>query len=66
MNWKFKKEPEKQGSSSGFWYDLTDGGYIKPEEILEDAEQLEKLEDAIEIVRSFEVALEKNELLNEF
>jgi len=66
MEWKFKKDAQMQGSSDGFWYDLIDGGYIKPEEVLEDVEQLKKLNDAIGIVSSFEEALHKAELLEEF
>ena len=66
IDWKIKKDAEPQGSSNGFWYDLTVGGYIKPEEILEDKNQLEKLEDALVLVRSFEDALKRTELLNEF
>ena len=66
MEWKFKKDAEKQGSSDGFWYDLTSGGYIKPEEVLEDEKQLEKLNNAIDIVLSFEKSLEKADLLEEF
>lgn len=38
----------------GFWYDITDGGYIEPEDILADKEQIEKLKEAIKLVRSFE------------
>ena len=66
MEWKFKKGAEPQGSSSGFWYDMTDGGYIKPEEVLADPEQIKKLNEAVELVRSFEEALKDAELLNEF
>ena len=66
MDWKFKQDAQPQGSSDGFWYDLIYGGYIKPEEILEDGEQLKQLQSAIDLVSSFESALEENELLNEF
>ena len=66
INWKFKNDAEPQGSSSGFWYDLIDGGYIRPEELLKDEKQLKELENAIEIVKSFEQALEDNELLIEY
>jgi hypothetical protein len=38
MNWKFNPNVEPQGSSDGFWYDLTSGGYIKPSELLADEE----------------------------
>lgn len=64
--WKFKEDAEPQGSSSGFWYDIIDGGYIKPEELLADKEQLDRLKEALEIVGSFEEAMEDNELVNEF
>ena len=66
MKWKFKENAEPQGSSDGFWYDLTSGGYISPEEILSDKEQLEKLTDAIDVVLSFESALDEKGLLNEY
>lgn len=46
----------KKGQSvytSDFWYDLTDGGYIRPEELLEDPKEAEKVNDAIETLRKF-------------
>lgn len=66
MDWKFKEDAEPVGGSDGFWYDLTLGGYIKPKEVLSDEGQIAELEKAIAIVRSFENALESNDLLNEF
>ena len=66
QKWKFKEGAEPQGGSDGFWYDMTQGGYIRPEELLEDSEQLEKLNKALSTVISFERALEEAELLNEF
>jgi hypothetical protein len=33
-----------------FWYDLTDGGYIKPENILLDDEDIEKIKNAIHLL----------------
>lgn len=36
--------------TSDFWYDLTDGGYIKPENILTDTLKAEKLNAAIELL----------------
>ena len=65
VNWKFKEGAKPQGSSDGFWYDITNG-YIEPELLLANAEQLKQLNAAIELVRSFEAAMEKVELLNEF
>lgn len=66
MNWKFKENAKLQGSSDGFWYDITMGGYIKPEEVLEDKEQLQQLFDTLDLVENFERALESKGLLEEF
>ena len=66
MIFEFKKDAEIQGSSNGFWYDITGGGYIKPEEVLNNKEQINKLKEAIHLIRQFEVSLEQNGLLNEF
>jgi len=66
MEWRFKENAEPQGSSDGFWYDLTSGGYIRPAEVLKDEKQVEQINDAIKLLQSFEQALEDNNLLNEF
>lgn len=66
VGWNFKKDAEPQGSSNGFWYDLTSGGYIKPSMFLDDISQIKKIEDAIKLLISFEEALKDNELINEF
>ena len=41
-------------SSSDFWYDLTDGGYLNPEEILEDPKDVKRVLNAIKVIREFE------------
>jgi hypothetical protein len=66
MEWKFKENAKPQGGSDGFWYDITNGGYIDPSEILEDKQQIDELLKAVELVKSFEDAMTENELLNEF
>lgn len=66
ISWKFKKEIPPQGSSNEFWYDLTDGGYIKPEQILEDQKQLKIVNDAIKVLWSFQEALGEAKILHEF
>lgn len=53
--WAFKEGIEVL--SDEFWYDLTDGGYIKPAEVLIDQDQAKKLQEAIDLVRSFEHAI---------
>ena len=65
MKWKFKKGAEPQGSSDGFWYDLTKGGYIDLEKLLE-GEQLERAEKAVALLFDLEESLKDAELLNEF
>jgi len=65
-NWKFKDGVEPQGSSDGFWYDLTRGGYIHPEELLDDKMQLAAVEAAISTLVDFEKAMNEAELINEF
>lgn len=66
IEWKFNKNAEPVGGSDGFWYDITDGGYIKPGDVLEDLSQIKAVEDAINVLKQFEQALEANDLLNEF
>ena len=66
INFKFKKDAEPQGSSAGFWYDIAEGGYIKPEEVLADKIELEEVQKAVKTLKSFERSLMANDLLNEF
>ena len=66
MDWKLNKDAEPQGSSDGFWYDVTCGGYIDLPKLIADPEQLKKALDAIVLIESLQTALENNELLNEF
>jgi hypothetical protein len=66
VGWKFKEDAEAQGSSAGFWYDVTDGGYINPAEVLADEDQIAKVNAAVKTLKSFEQALEANGLIQEF
>jgi len=43
-----------EASTDDFWYDLTSGGYLKPDEILENKEDIEKVNDAINILEEFQ------------
>jgi hypothetical protein len=47
-----------KASTSEFWYDLTQGGYLKPEEILENPEDIKKVQEAINILIDFESSCE--------
>ena len=69
MEWKLTKEAEEAkeqlsngeneteytfGGSDGFWYDLTAGGYFKPELALADEEQIKKVREAKELLEDLE------------
>jgi hypothetical protein len=43
-----------KASTSDFWYDLTDGGYLKPDKICADKDDAQLVKDAIAIVKEFE------------
>lgn len=58
---KFKKEIE-QIYTSDFWYDLTDGGYIKPELLLED-EDAKKVQEAIDLLMEFKDQCENMDIV---
>jgi hypothetical protein len=49
----FKKDAKQEIGTEDPWYALTDGGYLKPEEVVDDEKQLRKLTEAISLVRSF-------------
>ena len=46
-------------STSDFWYDLTDGGYLPPEEICENPEDAKRVKEAIRIIKDFEKSCEE-------
>lgn len=56
------KENAKCIETDDFWYDLFDGGYIKPEKLLEKDDAIEVLK-AIKILLKFQETLEDNNLL---
>lgn len=58
---KLKKLTEEQKEqiagivdNEGFWYALSSGGYLKPEDILEDENEVEEVKKAINVVENFE------------
>jgi hypothetical protein len=59
------KITEPVGTSNGFWYDISDGGYIVPEDILHDQERAKKLNEARDLLEEFKRELEEDEMLND-
>lgn len=53
MKYKFKELEEPHAISEEVWYCLTEGGYLKPEDILESEEQIDEVDNAIDIVYQF-------------
>ncbi len=46
-------------STTDFWYDLTDGGYLKPTLICKDLIEADKLLEAIALIKEFENSCEE-------
>ena len=46
-------------STGDFWYDLTDGGYLKPDEICENPEDAKKVEEAVKVIKDFQDSCEE-------
>lgn len=46
-------------TTGDFWYDLFDGGYIKPEELLENSSDITKVNNAIKVLKEFRDTLEE-------
>jgi len=63
IDWKIKDNVAPQGMED-FWYDLTDGGYLDPEKFLADNKQIKKLNDAVELVESFQHMLVEKRLVD--
>ena len=52
-NLKFKKEVDPIGLSEDFFYMISDGGWCKPEKLLEE-EDAKKVREAIELIKKYE------------
>ena len=46
-------------STGEFWYDLIDGGYLKPDEICESPEDAKKVKQAVEVIKDFKTSCEE-------
>jgi len=45
-------------TTSDFWYDLFDGGYVVPEDLLENSDDINLVNNAIEVLKDFRESLE--------
>jgi hypothetical protein len=52
MKYKFKKNINV--STQEFWYDLTDGGYLKPSQFSDDPATLTAIKEAIKLIKQLE------------
>lgn len=53
IDWTFLPDAPDQSSSDDDWYALHDGGYLKPEAILADEEQVKRVREAEAVLASF-------------
>jgi hypothetical protein len=47
-----------QCSTSDFWYDLIRGGYLKPEDMLENPDDIDRVKSSIKVLLEFKSACE--------
>lgn len=57
IDWTFIPNPPDQSSSDDDWYALHHGGYLKPEAILADPAQIQKVREAEAVLVSFFTAV---------
>lgn len=62
MAMKFKADVEP-AATCDFWYDLFEGGYLKPENFLEDPEEVKQVEEARRLLMKYKRALMDSELV---
>jgi len=58
-----KFEKNARITTSDFWYDITDGGYIKPENLLENKADVLAVKKAIETLEDFRQSAEDQDVL---
>lgn len=51
-------------TTDDFFYDLITGGYIKPEKLLKNKEDINLVLDAVEIIKKFKYSAEYNDIIN--
>lgn len=54
----------KHITTDDFWYDLFDGGYIRPEELLQDRKDVNEVKNAIDLLLEFRREAESNGIID--
>lgn len=62
--WKFRRTGPLPGTGD-FWYDLVEGNYIKPEDVLVSSADAKQVSDAITTLRSLQYEMQDANLLPE-
>jgi len=55
--YKFKKLEERPVTGE-FWYDISAGGYLKPEEFSDDPETIKAIKEAVKLLQKLEYMCE--------
>lgn len=68
MEYKSKKEVKadnknKYPSTDDFWYDFIENDYIKPEQFLKDQIDIDKVNEAIKLIREFKNTINNKDLI---
>jgi len=45
--------------TDGFWYDLTEGGYFTPKDVLADKKDLKRVNEALKVMKELEAVYNK-------
>ena len=61
--WHLKPDATSHYLTDDFYYDLARGGYLKPEDMLAREGEVAKVRNALQTLRSFEMALRGADLL---
>lgn len=64
MSMKFKADAEATATCD-FWYDLFEGGYLRPEKFLADPEEAKRLEEARQLLMEYKRELMDSELVED-
>jgi len=59
------KDNIEEFSSSDIYYDFFDGGYLEPEDFLENKEDIEKVNEAAKVLNEYFNALESSDKYEE-